>query len=156
MEAIWMFNSLFRFNLKVSDGFFFPKLKRDVKLFHFCIFSSNRSFQLETMIGEWNPWIGRKMTKFSTHFSGSTWKWSLWSKTQNWCKKFKKSIFVFFNSIRLVYPQLCKSMQKHAKQIEKSAEWKRSDVKSAKHSGKMDVPSMFGVVSMYRGDRFGK
>ena len=37
-------------------------------------------------------------------------------------------------------------MQMHAKEIEKSVEWKRSDMKSAKESVKMDVPSMFDVV----------
>ena len=41
-------------------------------------------------------------------------------------------------------------MQMHAKENEKSVEWKRSDMKSAKQSGKMDVPSMFDVVSVCR------
>ena len=44
----------------------------------------------------------------------------------------------------------------HAKEIEKSVEWKRSDMKSAKESVKMDVPSMFDVVSVCRCDIFGK
>ena len=57
-------------------------------------------------------------------------------------------------------------MQMHAKEIEKSVEWKRSDMKSAKESVKMDVPSiesvkmdvpsMFDVVSVCRCDIFGK
>ena len=60
------------------------------------------------------------------------------------------------NSISLIYPKACKSMQMHAKEIEKSVEWKRSDMKSAKESVKMDVPSMFDVVSVCRCDIFGK
>lgn len=60
------------------------------------------------------------------------------------------------NSISLVYPNTCKCMQMHAKEIEKSVEWKRSDMKSAKESVKMDVPSMFDVVSVCRCDIFGK
>ena len=55
-----------------------------------------------------------------------------------------------------MHSNACKSMQKHAKEIEKSVEWKRSDMKSAKESVKMDVPSMFDVVSVCRCDIFGK
>ena len=142
------------FQLQLENHHFESELKSDLKFIIFAIslqllfncFDSSSKRCVECWI--YGLEGKNEKSKFQVTFQFSPKTIIL---SQNWkvTWKFKKSIFVFLNSISLVYPNTCKCMQKHAKEIEKSVEWKRSDMKSAKQSVKMDVPSMRNKVEKW-------